>query len=189
VARSLSDEKREALLAAAIEHIAVLGLSAPTAKIAKTAGVAEGTLFTYFASKDELLNQLYLHIKADMARVMMSDYPHEADIHARSLHVWNRYVGWGAANPQARQAMRQLTVSDRITTATRSEGAAAFQDVSAMIDRSLAEGVVTAPSAAFVGALLEALADATLEFMDRDAGRASAYRDGGFRVLWRGIGS
>jgi AcrR family transcriptional regulator len=29
----------------------MLGVSAPTAKIAKEAGVAEGTLFTYFANK------------------------------------------------------------------------------------------------------------------------------------------
>ncbi len=55
----LSDDKRTAILEAATELVALLGVSAPTAKIAKCAGVAEGTLFTYFANKDELLNQLY----------------------------------------------------------------------------------------------------------------------------------
>jgi AcrR family transcriptional regulator len=55
MARPLSEDKRTAILEAATEVVATLGLSAPTAKIAKGAGVAEGTLFTYFANKDELL--------------------------------------------------------------------------------------------------------------------------------------
>jgi hypothetical protein len=37
---------------------AVFGMSAPTEKIAHDAGVAEDTLFTHFANKDELLNPL-----------------------------------------------------------------------------------------------------------------------------------
>lgn len=39
------------------------GPAAPTAKIRRRAGVAAGTLFTYFANKEELLNELYLELK------------------------------------------------------------------------------------------------------------------------------
>jgi AcrR family transcriptional regulator len=39
------------------------GIAASTSAIARSAGVAEGTLFRYFATKDELLNELYLSIK------------------------------------------------------------------------------------------------------------------------------
>ncbi|HET8853867.1 MAG TPA: TetR family transcriptional regulator, partial [Ktedonobacteraceae bacterium] len=48
MARPKSQDKRNAILAAAIELIAEQGLSVPTSKIAHVAGVAEGTLFTYF---------------------------------------------------------------------------------------------------------------------------------------------
>ena len=41
-----------------MHEIAEVGLGAPTAKIARRAGVAAGTLFTYFANKEELLNEL-----------------------------------------------------------------------------------------------------------------------------------
>ena len=54
MARPRSEDKRTAILEAATEVVAVLGVGAPTAKIAKGAGVAEGTLFTYFATKDDL---------------------------------------------------------------------------------------------------------------------------------------
>jgi AcrR family transcriptional regulator len=76
--------------------VATLGLSAPTAKIAKGAGVAEGTLFTYFANKDELLNRLYLELKMDLRDAMMTGYPAGKSLIDRNRHVWDRYIGWGS---------------------------------------------------------------------------------------------
>src|ERR1700676_2501723 len=115
MARPLSEDKRTAILKAATEVVAVLGVSAPTAKIAKGAGVAEGTLFTYFANKDEMLNHLYLELKTDLRDAIMSDYPSGGSLIDRSRHFWDRYIGWGSAHPLKRSAMRQLAVSDRIT--------------------------------------------------------------------------
>ncbi len=69
MARPLSDEKRSALLAAAIDLFSENGIdSTPTAAISKAAGVAEGSLFTYFRSKDGLVNALYLELKASLRR-------------------------------------------------------------------------------------------------------------------------
>ena len=115
MARPLSEDKRTAILEAATEVVATLGLSAPTAKIAKGAGVAEGTLFTYFANKDELLNRLYQELKMDLRDAMMTGYPAGSSLIDRNRHVWDRYIGWGSAHPLKRRAMRQLVVSDRIT--------------------------------------------------------------------------
>jgi AcrR family transcriptional regulator len=50
MARVRSSEKRSAILEAAVHEIARSGLGASTAEIARSAGVAAGTLFTYFAS-------------------------------------------------------------------------------------------------------------------------------------------
>ena len=66
VARPKSDDKRGAILAAATRVIVAQGLSAPTAGIAKEAGVANGSLFTYFEKKSDLFNALYLELKIDM---------------------------------------------------------------------------------------------------------------------------
>ena len=71
MARPKSQEKRNALLAAAIELIAEQGLSVPTSKIAHVAGVAEGTLFTYFETKERLLNDLYVELKLEEREEMM----------------------------------------------------------------------------------------------------------------------
>ena len=109
MARPQSEEKRNAILAAAAEVIAGQGLGAPTARIAKLAGVAEGTLFTYFDNKDDLLNALYLDIKAELREVMMTRYPKQASVRERVQHVWNKFVDWGVAQPQKRRAMAQLS--------------------------------------------------------------------------------
>src|ERR1700729_3372421 len=103
MARPLSEDKRTAILQPATEMEARLGVSAPTAQIAKGAGVAEGTLFTYFANKDELLNRLYLELKIDLRDAMITDYPAGKSLIDRNRHVWNRLIDWGSAHPLKRR--------------------------------------------------------------------------------------
>ena len=75
MARPRSEDKRLAILESAAEVVGEFGLRVPTAKISQLAGVAEGTLFTYFANKDDLLNQLYLALKTELRDSFVADYP------------------------------------------------------------------------------------------------------------------
>jgi AcrR family transcriptional regulator len=72
VPRPKSDEKRSVILQETTRVIVMQGLSAPTMVIAKEAGVANGSLFTYFATKTDLFNQLYLELKMEMASGAMN---------------------------------------------------------------------------------------------------------------------
>jgi AcrR family transcriptional regulator len=74
MARPRSDDKRKAILRAGVQVFAQRGLNAPTAAISAAAGVAEGALFVYFKTKDNLLNQLYREIKLELADAMMSSF-------------------------------------------------------------------------------------------------------------------
>ena len=63
MSRSTKEDKRCALLQAALELFAEQGFnSSPTALIAKRAGVASGTLFFHFKSKEELIHELFREI-------------------------------------------------------------------------------------------------------------------------------
>jgi len=93
MARVRSPEKRSAILQAAVREIADLGLSAPTAKIAKRAGVAAGTLFTYFANKEELLNQLFLELKGEVYTRVNANFPYKASLGRRARHIWSSSIG------------------------------------------------------------------------------------------------
>src|ERR1700743_2929883 len=110
MARPKSEDKRNAILSAAAEVIAERGLGAPTSAISRVAGVAEGTLFTYFATKDELVNALYREIKQELAKAMMTGFPRKKSIRQRLQHVWNAYVSWGVAHGTYHRALKQIEV-------------------------------------------------------------------------------
>jgi len=189
VARPLSEAKRQAILASATRLVAAMGIGAPTAKIAQGAEIAEGTLFKYFANKDELLNQLYLTLKTELGGTIMQGFLPDASIRERAWHIWSHWIDWGAKYPVKRKAMRQLGVSERITPATRQAGSAAFRDVSAAFEQAHALGPLKDQPMAFLSASFEALAETTLEFTARDPDGREAYKQAGFQIFWGGLGS
>jgi AcrR family transcriptional regulator len=166
-----------------------LGIGAPTARIASLAGVAEGTLFTYFATKDDLLNALYLDLKAGMQEAMMSTYPSKGSVKRRFKHIWQQYVNWGATHPQARKAMAQLGVSEKVTAKTKAAGSLAFAEFDAMMRECIADGTLRGHSPAFVSAIIASLAETTMEFMMRDPAHADRIAASGFAALWGAIAS
>lgn len=187
MARPRSEDKRNAILAAAAQVIAEQGIGAPTARIARLAGVAEGTLFTYFDTKDELLNQLYLEIKGELREAMMATYPKAASLQNRARHVWEKYVDWGVAQPARRRAMAQLAVSDRISEHARVAGMQAFAHVTTMIEESIAKGALRDHPPAFASAIMGSLAETTMDFISRNPAQAERYRNAGFEAFWHAI--
>src|ERR1700732_4524696 len=187
MARPLSEEKRTAILEATAEVVAMLGVSAPTAKIAKEAGVAEGTLFTYFANKDELLNRLYLELKMDLRDAMMARYPTGKSLTDRIRHVWDRFIGWGSAHPLKRRAMRQLAVSDRIAEESRKLVGDACGEFDKMMREGAANGAMKRQPPAFVSAIMSAIADTTMDFIAREPAQAKRYTKAGFDAFWKAV--
>src|ERR1700760_2230355 len=118
MARPRSEDKREAIMAAAIRVIAAQGWSAPTAVIAKEAGVANGSLFNYFPTKADLLNALYLELKVEMATVALGGLPTASDIRHQSLHMWSHWLHWAASYPERRRTLAHLGVCSDITAAS-----------------------------------------------------------------------
>lgn len=118
MARPKSEDKKQALLEAAAAAFAQSGIAASTSAIARSAGVAEGTLFRYFATKDELLNELYLAIKLRLVRMMIAGLdPDEKRPKENARNIWNSYIDWGVRNPMEHKAIRRMALSERITDA------------------------------------------------------------------------
>lgn len=188
MARPLSEQKREAILAAAAQQVAALGTSASTARIARAASVSEGTLFTYFATKDELLNQLFLAIEAEFAEALLKGAPEGGEPRERARFVWDRLVDWGVDHPVDRKALRQLKVSDRITEATRYKTGAIFRDLKRMLEEGIAGHVAPDLTATHVFATLDALIGMTLDLINGEPERRDHYKRTGFDLFWKGIG-
>ena len=186
--RPRSDDKRQAILEAATRTIVKEGLGTPTAGIAKEAGVANGSLFTYFETKTELFNQLYLNLKADMAEVALRDLRESDELRKQFQHVWQNWIGWALAAPEKRRALAQLEVSDEITPETRAAGRRVMLPLADLIGRVRQSSSMNKIPSGFVFALMNAVAESTMDFVVKDRANAKAHSKVGFEALWRMIG-
>jgi AcrR family transcriptional regulator len=187
MARPLSPEKRQALLSAATHAVAEQGVMASTASIARRAGVAEGTLFTYFESKEALFQALYLFLKRSLADAVMPDYPSDADYQTRIQHIFQRYVSWGLANSAGRLAVARLSGSGKVSDDTRTQALEPFLAVSQMVLDGVQEGVLANAPIAFLLSVLESIANTTIEYADKYPEDAERHRQLGFHSVWRAL--
>jgi len=189
VARPRSEDKRNAILEAATRLFAEGGLTAaPTSEISKQAGVAEGTLFTYFKTKDELINALYRELKLELADAIMSDFPRKKSIRIRLRHVWDRYVNWGIANSKQRKVLAQLQVSEVLTKESKDATGAPFAEFQTMIRDAIEQRVFRNDiPAEHISKSLAALVEATIDLTVAKPSKAQRYRDSGFQMFWAGI--
>ena len=187
MARPKSEDKRNAILAAAIEVFAERGLSAATSAISSGAGVAEGTLFTYFKTKDELVNALYCEIKLEIADAMMSGFPRTQSVRNRLEHVWNHFVQWGVANPKHHKVLKQIEVWDGLTEESKAAGMAPFVEIQRMTEDAVAQSIIKDLPQRFLSATINVLAATTMDFIRQDPEKAETYRSAGFAMLWAGM--
>lgn len=188
MARPKSEDKRDALMAAATRVIAAQGLSAPTAVIAREAGVSNGSLFTYFETKADLFNHLYLELKTGMAAASLEGLPAKAPLREQFSRMWSNWMRWATSNPGKRRALAQLDVSDEITQQTRAASHLAMAEVAGVLERARARGPMRDAPMEFVVALMNSLADATMDFMVKDPANADEHCRAGFGAVCRVLG-
>jgi TetR/AcrR family transcriptional repressor of multidrug resistance operon len=83
------DEKLQAIADATFALVEKAGLSGLTmADIARAAGVATGTLYVYYSSKEELINDLYQKSKTAFAGRMMKGFDKRLPFRSRARILW-----------------------------------------------------------------------------------------------------
>lgn len=184
MARPRSEDKQIALLESATEIIAQQGLGAPTALIAKRAGVAEGTLFRYFATKDILLNEVYLYICRKSHNEASCPNIAGLPLEQRLRLMWNNWIDWGIANPAAFSTMAQLEVSDKLTPEAENEAWQLCGDSQHIFSKIAFEGLPGELSLAFFNAMSTAIAQATINFAIEHPEQADACKAVAFDTAW-----
>jgi AcrR family transcriptional regulator len=184
MARPRSDDRRAGLLSAAAEVLAEQGLAAPTSAISKRAGVSEGSFFTYFKTKDELLQALYRELRLDLAAAILDGFPRKAGVRERLEHVFTRWVSWAVENPASRRAMRQLSLSAAIPAEQRDERAALFAEVERIQLDAVAQRRLTHVPPVMAAAALKSIAEMTMDLIEQNPGQAAELRAAGFQMLW-----
>jgi AcrR family transcriptional regulator len=97
-----STDKRAALLDAALRVFSergVDGVAVP--EISRRAGVATGTLYRYFPSKEALVNELYRHQKEALGRRLNEGFDRNAQPKEMFGAFWQRMVAFAREEPCA----------------------------------------------------------------------------------------
>lgn len=93
-------DKRERILTTAAALFTSRGIqNTSTAVISREAGVATGTLFNYFATKDELIEQLHAYASDSLVAATAVDTIDTTDYLAAFDLLWRRGITWGCENP------------------------------------------------------------------------------------------
>lgn len=93
----------------------------PTSLIAKEAGIATGTLFNYFKTKDILINEIYIEIGLEQKKWTIKGLGNEKNLKGKLKKIWNNLIVWAIKNPYKRRFGRYFSDSSFINDETKIE--------------------------------------------------------------------
>jgi len=95
-------ERRDDILAAALACFVAEGFHGTAVpEVAKKAGVATGTIYHYFPSKEALVNALYRKWKEKIAVAVLTAFPPTAPVRDQFRAVWFAMLDFALAEPEA----------------------------------------------------------------------------------------
>lgn len=185
------NEKRDKIFEAAITLFAVDGFwKTSTANIAKKAGVANGTLFNHFASKDVLIDEIYAGLKGELYQAMELDGLKSRDLNATLAHVWKSVVIWALEHPLRWRLMEQLRLSELVSSEARSAVAKDFQFIHGLVEQGLKEGTLIDLPHDYHLEIMIAQATALISYLSSSGTGREGWQetiDKGFSSYWVGV--
>ncbi|KOC20019.1 TetR family transcriptional regulator [Comamonas testosteroni] len=185
MARPRSEEKQQALLRAATEIFAEQGLAAPTAAIAKKAGVAEGTLFRYFENKSVLVSAVCDSMLDEVERFLAKSLVGSSPGRSQSQVAWDAYIDWALANPASHAAGNILMVSSKMSEA-QMERTMRLSDI-ALQGTSLVKGLDQAQSIEFLSMICTGMMNAVIDMAVRKPHMVNIYKHAGYQAMLQAI--
>ncbi|MBU6342833.1 MAG: TetR/AcrR family transcriptional regulator [Bacteroidetes bacterium] len=140
---SLAMVKKEIIEQAALKLIVERGLyDAPISLIAKEAQVPVGSVYTYYESKEILVNEIYRNAKRDMSQHVFASVPPDLPIKEEMAIYWVRAVRYGVSNPNAFYFMEQLTNSPHISPLSQEQVRGEFVRVFQVLEKGIETGEI-----------------------------------------------
>jgi len=106
--QSITPAKKSAIIEAALELIAVHGFhGTPTSRIAREAGAGVGSIYRYFKSKDELIQELFDHVAKRMSLEVMKDIESEASVRDQFIQIGTNVFAYLTGHPKVAAFIEQ----------------------------------------------------------------------------------
>jgi len=181
--------KREQIVAAALKLFCENGFQqTSTANISKAAGVATGTLFLYFKSKDELIYSLYKECKQQMAEAFLKDLPLTEGTHAILKHIWEHAIEWGLENRDAFQFTHMCKASPLITDTTKEEVLSSHEFAMKLLHDAFAKRELTPMDEGMFFTLFDGFYNSTINYLIQTGQKnKKEVIAQSFAIFWKGV--
>lgn len=136
------EDRASHIIEVTIRLLATEGLGVPTARVAREAGVANGTLFNQFPTKQALLDAVYRRLKGEMASTFGNFDPSAADLTAAMAAAWRAFIRWAVAAPERHRVLHLLKGGGAVSPATVAEAERQFGAVTGIVEAAMADGAL-----------------------------------------------
>lgn len=135
-------EKREKIIQSAMKLFIDNGVQGtPMSAIAKAADTGMGTIYNYFATKEELINAIYLYIKEDETHNLQSPFADES-IKRGFDHYFLAFILYFVKHPLHFGFMDQFHNSPILTPETKEEGMKTMAPFITLIAKGQEQGIL-----------------------------------------------
>jgi TetR/AcrR family transcriptional regulator, repressor of fatR-cypB operon len=135
--------RREDVLDAALELFAERGFyGTAIPDIAAKAGIAAGTIYRHFASKEALVNELYRRSKLALGAALLTGVPTDTNLRAQFHHLWWALVEFEREQPLAFAFLELHHHGSYLDTESKSLELRVLTPIAAVIERGRAAGVL-----------------------------------------------
>lgn len=141
--RQKCDKKRVALLNATLHLVNNQGFhAAPMSKIAKMAEMSPATIYIYFENKQDLINQLYLEMKATFSVFAFKNYNEEQCVKESFKQVWYNIAHFKLKQEEESNFLSQCDNTPIINNEIKREGLRHLQPLLDLWERGKQEGII-----------------------------------------------
>ncbi len=190
--RTSDPEKRKRFLDAALKLFVQQGfMNVSTAEIAKEAGTAAGTLFLYFPTKQDLLDEVVLRIGAEQSTAIQNLLTPALSARERFRVIWSGTLDWFQNNLDAFLYLQQVRDTGVISQAAALKSGEFFRFYYETIQKGLEEGSIKPYPLGLIGDFLYHDLVAVMNTIRRtpDQSEREAIVRQGFDIFWDGIRS
>jgi AcrR family transcriptional regulator len=188
--RILSADRRETILNTALKLFVAKGVNnTSTAEIAKAAGIATGTLFLYFATKQELLDELILRIGRDLANSINQQLDPAFSARETFWQIWNSSLQCFLKDMDTYLYVQQVRDTGLISAAAGLESNKFFTFYYAAIQKGFEEKSIKPYPTDLIGGFLYQGIVAVMNHirMQPDRENVDEIIRQGFEIFWDGI--
>jgi AcrR family transcriptional regulator len=190
MARQLATDKRESFLRAALKLFVTHGLqNTSTAAIAKEAGTAAGTLFLYFPTKQDLINELVLQISNDQSDYMKTLFDPSLPVRDTFFTIWQGCIRWFLEHRDAFEYIRQVRDTGIVDKGIVQESGKAFVYFYDAIQKGVDAGALKPYPLEVIGAFLYQDIVAVMNLIRIPPGleKQEEIIQTGFDIFWNGV--